>query len=245
MDSRIDGGPGGQPRAGRAAKEHPQHDATMQLGVFTAQLIKPGATTPGSDKPGAARPGSDKPEASKPELARTGQVNTPEQVDRVATQQIPVFKPLSAIPSQRGHDRPVFVDASGRRGKKLRWLGWIFGLAATGFAVALVGSLLGGSASAPGLTIPDDGTDDAVTAPPQATASQAPEPKASPKKIVLPSHSIPKAPSPKAPKSSKVPHNATPVTGHSPVNTKASPPAGASHKPATGAVSPSGGKTGA
>ncbi|MFK8908037.1 hypothetical protein ACJA3G_13465, partial [Streptomyces sp. YS-3] len=51
-------------------------------------------------------------------------------------------------------DGPVFVDESGRRGKNLRRLGWVFGLACTCYAVMLVGSLLGGSSRAPWLGIP-------------------------------------------------------------------------------------------
>lgn len=51
-------------------------------------------------------------------------------------------------------DGPVFVDESGRRGKNLRRLGWVFGLACTCYAVMLVGSLVGGSSRAPGLGIP-------------------------------------------------------------------------------------------
>ncbi|MEU9100755.1 hypothetical protein [Streptomyces sp. NPDC048361] len=265
MDSRIQSGPGGQPRTGHAAKEHPKHDATMQLGVFAEQLIKPGTTERATDRATAGREPADRTVRIETldRMAGTGQTDrmvkaertdrAPEPVERSATQKIPVFRPLAAIPSQRGHDRPVFVDASGRRGKKLRWLGWAFGLAAFGFAVALVGSLLGGSSSAPGLTIPD-GKADAVTAPPKATASQAakaPQPKASPKKIVAPTHSVPRAPSPKASKLSKPSqsaggsHSATPATGHSPVKTKASPPVGASTKPTGHVVAPSGGSTGA
>ncbi|MCX5382141.1 hypothetical protein [Streptomyces sp. NBC_00083] len=256
MDSRIQSGPGGQARTGRAAKEHPQHDATMQLGVFAEQLIKPGTTERATDRPTTGREPADRTVRTETLDRMVASERTertepaPEPVERSATQKIPIFRPLAAIPSQRGHDRPVFVDASGRRGKKVRWLGWAFGLAAIAFAVALVGSLLGGSASAPGLTIPDDKTD-AVTAPPKATASQAaeaPQPKASAKKIVAPTHSVPKAPSSKASKASapaRAPHGATPVTGHSPVNTKASPPVGSSTKPTGHTVSPSGGKTGA
>ncbi|WP_328312536.1 hypothetical protein OG432_21225 [Streptomyces sp. NBC_00442] len=275
MDSRIENGPGGQTRTGHTAKGHPQHDATMQLGVFAEQLIKPGATERATERatdrtPERATAGREpavlpvRTESVRAETVRTETLDRmvkpaqaeraaePEPVERSATQKIPIFRPLAAIPSQRGHDRPVFVDSSGRRGKKLRWLGWIFGLAATGFAVALVGSLLGGSASAPGLTIPD-GKADAVTAPPKATATasqaaKSPRPKASPKEIVAPTHSAPKAPSPKASKSSRSAassHSATPVTGHSPVNTKASPSVGASTRPTGHVVSPSGGATGA
>ncbi|MGW1868665.1 hypothetical protein ACWCPS_24255 [Streptomyces mauvecolor] len=253
MDSRITNGPGGQPRPGHPVDQQPQRDATMQLGVFaeelttpTRRLTKPEAQAAKPDPrltmpdPRLTKP---EPRASVPTQQFTKPAPQavrpdPEPVSRSMTQKIPIFKPLRAASAEQA----VFVDASGKRGKKLRWLGWLFGLAATGFAVALVGSLLGGSARAPGLNLPDKA--DAVTAPPQATASQAPQPKASPsKKAAAPAHGASKAPSPKASKS--VPHSATPVTGRSPVNTKVSPRPGTSHKPAARPVTSSAGKTGA
>ncbi|MFD7339502.1 hypothetical protein ACFV98_26350 [Streptomyces violascens] len=253
MDSRISNGPGGQPRPGHPVDQQPPRDATMQLGVFaeelttpTRRLTKPEPQAvqpdPRLTKPDPRVAGAE-PQASVPTQQFTKPAPQevrpdPEPVSRSMTQKIPIFKPLRAASAEQA----VFVDASGKRGKKLRRLGWLFGLAATGFAVALVGSLLGGSARAPGLDLPDKA--DAVTAPPQATASQAPQPKASSsKKAVVPAHSASKAPSPKASKS--VPHSATPVTGHSPVNTKVSPRPGTSHKPAARVATPSAGKTGA
>ncbi|MFI6054458.1 hypothetical protein ACIBCO_30750 [Streptomyces violascens] len=259
MDSRITNGPGGQPRPGHPVDQQPPRDATMQLGVFAEELTTPTRrlTKPETQ---AAKPDPrltmPEPRLTKPDprVARAESQATvptpqfakpepqavrpdPEPVSRSMTQKIPIFKPLRAASAEQA----VFVDASGKRGKKLRWLGWFFGLAATGFAVALVGSLLGGSARAPGLNLPDKA--DAVTAPPRATASQAPQPKTSPsKKAVAPVHSASKEPSPKASKSS---HSATPVTGHSPVNTKVSPRPSTSHKPVARAASPSVGKTGA
>ncbi|MFI6469523.1 hypothetical protein ACIBL5_04550 [Streptomyces sp. NPDC050516] len=260
MDSRISNGPGGQPRPGHPVGDQPPRDQTMQLGAFAEELTTPTRRLTKPD-PRLAKP---EPKAVRtdprlvkpdPRLARpephatapTQQLANPEPepdpepdpepVSRSMTQKIPIFKPLRAASAEQA----VFVDVSGKRGKKLRWLGWLFGLAATGFAVALVGSLLGGSARAPGLNLPDKA--DAVTAPPKATASGVPQPKASPsKKAVVPVHSASKAPSPKSSKSS---HSATPVTGHSPVDTKVPPRPGTSHKPVTRAASPSAGKTGA
>lgn len=56
-----------------------------------------------------------------------------------------------------GTDGPVFVDASGRRSKKLRRLGWVLAIASACYAVALVASLMGGNSSAPWLQIPGVG----------------------------------------------------------------------------------------
>lgn len=53
-----------------------------------------------------------------------------------------------------GADGPVFVDASGRRSKKLRRLGWVLAIASACYAIALVAALIGGSSSAPWLQIP-------------------------------------------------------------------------------------------
>ncbi|WP_147267296.1 hypothetical protein [Streptomyces sp. SDr-06] len=222
MDSGIVGGPGGQPRPDRSEGGGPPRDATVRLGFFAEQLSPP-AHPLGKPDPRLSVP---RPRAAEPE-----------PVQRSATQKIPVFKPLRAASAERA----VFVDASGRRGKKIRWLGWIFGLAATGFAVALVGSLLGGSARAPGLNLPEGSKADSVTAPPQAAASQPPSPKASStKKALTPVHSPSKAPSAKASRSE---HGATPATGHSPV--RSSPHPSASHKPSARAASLTVGATGA
>ncbi|MCI3225112.1 hypothetical protein GXP76_23560 [Streptomyces sp. NP-1717] len=63
----------------------------------------------------------------------------------------------SGIPAARAVDSaegPVFVDASGRRSKKLRRLGWVLAIASACYAVALVAALIGGSSSAPWLQIP-------------------------------------------------------------------------------------------
>jgi hypothetical protein len=56
--------------------------------------------------------------------------------------------------------RPVFVDASGRRGRKIRRLGWLAGIVCACYAVMLIVTVLGGNSSAPWLLIPgpaDDG----------------------------------------------------------------------------------------
>ncbi|WP_405617392.1 hypothetical protein OG292_26270 [Streptomyces sp. NBC_01511] len=63
----------------------------------------------------------------------------------------------SGIPAARAADSsdgPVFVDASGRRSKKLRRLGWVLAIASACYAVALAAALIGGSSSAPWLQIP-------------------------------------------------------------------------------------------
>ncbi|MET4921650.1 hypothetical protein P3L51_04620 [Streptomyces sp. PSRA5] len=64
---------------------------------------------------------------------------------------------VPGIPAARAADSsdgPVFVDASGRRSKKLRRLGWVLAIASACYAVALGAALIGGSSSAPWLQIP-------------------------------------------------------------------------------------------
>ncbi|WP_138904597.1 hypothetical protein, partial [Streptomyces albidochromogenes] len=55
---------------------------------------------------------------------------------------------------QEGSDGPVFVDASGRRSKKLRRIGWVLAFACACYAVTLVVALAGGNSAAPFLQIP-------------------------------------------------------------------------------------------
>ncbi|WP_435173140.1 hypothetical protein [Actinacidiphila sp. bgisy145] len=49
---------------------------------------------------------------------------------------------------------PVFVDRSGRRGRRLRGLGWGVGVAFVGLTLAMVSGLLGTQADAPPLHVP-------------------------------------------------------------------------------------------
>lgn len=52
---------------------------------------------------------------------------------------------------------PVFVDDSGRRGRRLRRVGVLVGIACAVYAVAIVITVLSGSSSAPWLPLPSDG----------------------------------------------------------------------------------------
>lgn len=57
---------------------------------------------------------------------------------------------------------PVFVDTTGRRGRRLRGLGWVAGVVCVGFAAAMISGLLGAQSRAPAYKVPDS----APTAPP-------------------------------------------------------------------------------
>ncbi|MFE2379291.1 hypothetical protein [Streptomyces sp. NPDC059398] len=67
--------------------------------------------------------------------------------------------PGGSAGSERGDsapaaDRPVFVDASGRRGRQYRRIGWLIALACASYAVLLVATVVGGDSTAPWLLIP-------------------------------------------------------------------------------------------
>ena len=49
---------------------------------------------------------------------------------------------------------PVFVDQSGRRGRRLRGLGWAVGVAFVGVTVTMVSGLLGTQSDAPSYSVP-------------------------------------------------------------------------------------------
>ncbi|MFJ5291617.1 hypothetical protein [Streptomyces sp. NPDC088348] len=74
-------------------------------------------------------------------------------------------------------DSPVFVDASGRRGRKYRRIGWLIAFACASYAVLLVFAVFGGDSAAPWLLIPGPATGkkaDTVRIPAGPVASPAP-----------------------------------------------------------------------
>lgn len=83
---------------------------------------------------------------------------------------------------------PVFVDHTGRRGRRLRGLGWVAGFLSVGCIVAMTSGLVGTQSQAPAVTVP--GTADTTppsqfvnapppTAPPGTQRSAAPTPSRS------------------------------------------------------------------
>ncbi|MEU4348794.1 hypothetical protein [Streptomyces sp. NPDC023838] len=101
------------------------------------------------------------------------QAQVPSQIPFPAQAPFPA-QDLAQAPVPAGDpDGPVFVDESGRRGKNLRRLGWVFGLACTCYAVMLVGSLLGGSSRAPWLGIPGPAAKEKKTETVQVTPAPA------------------------------------------------------------------------
>jgi hypothetical protein len=81
-----------------------------------------------------------------------------------------------ALPAVGDELSPVFVDSSGRRGRKLRRIGWLLAGVCATYGAVLVVSLLGGEAGAPWLLIPDgaENKPSSVVIPPTAGASERP-----------------------------------------------------------------------
>ncbi|MDX3214494.1 hypothetical protein PV318_02895 [Streptomyces sp. ME02-6991-2B] len=80
-------------------------------------------------------------------------------------------------------ERPVFVDTSGRRGRKLRRIGWIIGAICVGYAAVVAISLAGADSRAPWLMIPgedDENTTPAVSADPSVRPSVPASPSGGP-----------------------------------------------------------------
>ncbi|MGV9560531.1 hypothetical protein [Streptomyces sp. NPDC003401] len=78
--------------------------------------------------------------------------------------------------SQDGAGKPVFVDESGRRSRRLRWLGTAVGTACSVYALVIVATLVSGNAGAPWLPLPGQVEDTPVeqvetSAEPSVTAS--------------------------------------------------------------------------
>lgn len=93
---------------------------------------------------------------------------------------------------------PVFVDQSGRRGRRLRGLGWIFGVAFVGVTLLMISGLLGTQSDAPSFPVP--GTADTL---PPGQYVNAPLP----------------APPGRADRSKGAPHTAAPSTSGTPSGT--------------------------
>ncbi|MFC1405316.1 MULTISPECIES: hypothetical protein [Streptacidiphilus] len=49
---------------------------------------------------------------------------------------------------------PVFVDHTGKRGRRLRASGWVLGVVCTVFAAGMLSNLVGAQAKAPALRVP-------------------------------------------------------------------------------------------
>ncbi|MET7362657.1 hypothetical protein ABZS76_30105 [Streptomyces sp. NPDC005562] len=63
---------------------------------------------------------------------------------------------LHAEPGREGAaDGPVFVDETGRRGRRYRRIGMIVGVACAGYAAVIVATLFSGNSSAPWVPMPD------------------------------------------------------------------------------------------
>ncbi|MER5963248.1 hypothetical protein [Streptomyces sp. NPDC002057] len=100
----------------------------------------------------------------------------------------PSLRPAVTVPEpRRAPQGPVFVDESGRRGRRFRHLGTVVGVACAAYAVVIVATLLTGNSAAPWVPLPEQGQ--AVPAE-RGEASPSPTPPAAPS----PTTSTPSAP---------------------------------------------------
>ncbi|MFE0327497.1 hypothetical protein ACFW08_11985 [Streptomyces sp. NPDC058960] len=113
---------------------------------------------------------------------------------------------LGAGPGQRGEpggrdgsEGPVFVDESGRRGRRLRRIGIAIGVACAAYAAVIVATLLSGSSAAPWLPVPreqEDAPASEVDSSPLPSRSAQPSVSGSPAPGVTASASDATTPSP-------------------------------------------------
>lgn len=144
---------------------------------------------------------------------------------------------------------PVFVDQTGKRGRRLRGLGWVFGAAFVGMTLAMVSGLLGTQSDAPSFTVP--GTADTlppgqyVNAPLPSPPGKADRSKGVPHRGARTPAGTP-TPSATAtgtadPTATATPTGSDRATGRPPAHTTSSPP---QHTPpSTPAKSPAGTST--
>ncbi|POX48855.1 hypothetical protein [Streptomyces sp. Ru72] len=84
---------------------------------------------------------------------------------------------------REGSEGPVFVDESGRRGRRLRRIGIAIGLACAAYAAVIVATLLSGNSAAPWLPVPREQEDvpaSKVDSPPLPSRSAQPSVSGSP-----------------------------------------------------------------
>ncbi|MEU6521629.1 hypothetical protein ABZ892_01985 [Streptomyces sp. NPDC046924] len=138
-------------------------------------------------------------------------------------------------------DGPVFVDESGRRGRRYRRIGLALGLACAAYAVVIVATLLSGNSDAPWVPVPDQ--EQGQPAEKAETSPRPAEPDASPDADVVPDPGTgPTAgePDPATPSDAGLPAGGGTAAGDGAVEPAApspTPSAGTTPKPGAGASS--------
>lgn len=169
------------------------HDVTVQMDGLGRELPGPGpASGPGSGSgPGAGSGPSPSPGPGpvRGSLTRGGEVRDAHGVREVLGSGPGEPSRSGESPGAGGSagpdggdvppvtDSPVFVDASGRRGRKYRRIGWVLAFACASYAVLLVFTVVGGSSTAPWLLIPGPATGkkaDTARTPARPVVSPAP-----------------------------------------------------------------------
>ncbi|MFD9125096.1 hypothetical protein [Kitasatospora sp. NPDC059571] len=142
-----------------------------------------------------------------------------------------------APPVVHAEAAPVFVDQSGTRGRRLRGLGWLIGLASTMLAAAMTGSLVGLQSHAPAIRVPPQPSSTIPVPSAHPSGSPAPSADASPSPGASPGASASGTARPSGSAhpsgSARASGSAKPGASHSPVTRSTGT---ATHKPGTTAV---------
>ncbi|MFE1844063.1 hypothetical protein [Streptomyces sp. NPDC059515] len=171
----------GIPGPGAPGPEIPEAERTTALRVPSARPPRPASPTTSMRKPA---PASHTPDAAAPappagagrpvrdpwqedDAGDTGDGDHTHDPHEVTVQldavqfadgvlrRTPGVQPAAPEPSEG----PVFVDESGRRGRRYRRIGLAVGLACAGYAVVIVATLLSGNSDAPWLPVPGQEAD--------------------------------------------------------------------------------------
>ncbi|MFD5495060.1 hypothetical protein ACFYY3_07675 [Streptomyces sp. NPDC001812] len=127
-------------------------------------------------------------------------------------------------------DGPVFVDESGRRGRRYRRIGLAVGLACAAYAVVIVATLLSGNSDAPWVPVPDQ--EQGQPAEKVETSPRPAEPDASPDTVTAPDPGT--EPTAGAPDPVTPPEAGLPAGGGAAARDGAVEPAAPSPTPSTG-----------
>ncbi|WP_435970289.1 hypothetical protein [Streptomyces sp. Qhu_M48] len=87
-----------------------------------------------------------------------GEVTVQLDAVRIGGGAYPSLRPAVTVPEpRRAPNGPVFVDESGRRGRRFRHLGTFVGVACAAYAGVIVATLLTGNSAAPWVPLPEQG----------------------------------------------------------------------------------------
>ena len=167
------------PEAGAAGGADVEAQTFPETGALTAARVEDPWDTRHCRDPRTEEPGTPN-KANKTDKANKHAANRASRPDIGSVAEKSSAWTVRPEGSQRekrfgaGAHRPVFVDVSGRRSRRVRRLGIAVGVACAGYAVVIVATLVSGNSTAPWLPVPGQGGDR-----PASTADTTPEPSRS------------------------------------------------------------------